>query len=225
MEILGMDRVPESMARELSESGLSIEPDRDNFDYVYLRQDLADLAGRKYHKKRNHIKQALAQNDLEYREISGNLIDHCRDFLGHWCDTKQCGHVPGLCREFQAVSETLDNFDSLGVFGGAILAQGKVRGFTVGEELIPGTAVVHFEKVDASIRGLAQVISQWFCRESLSEFEFVNREQDLGIPGLRQAKESYYPHHMVEKYRVTLPGKAIPEAEEDKPVPCARSMG
>jgi hypothetical protein len=75
-----------------------------------------------------------------------------------------------------------------------------MQAITIGERLNDSTAVVHFEKAMPGYDGLYQLINQWFCRYGLTEFEFVNREQDLGIPGLRKAKESYHPHHMVEKY-------------------------
>jgi len=223
--IAGLDRVPEAMARELEGAGLEVQHDRDNSDYVYRREDLAALRGRKYSKKRNHVKKALAGYLCRYQEIDGPLIDKCRAFQDRWCETKQCGRVPGLCQEYRAVMETLGHFDELGVIGGAVLIDDAVRSFTIGEALRPDTAVVHFEKADVAIDGLAQLINQWFCQNSLGAFEFVNREQDLGIPGLRRAKESYHPDHMVEKFKVVLPGREVAVVEEDAPVPCAKSMG
>jgi hypothetical protein len=90
-----------------------------------------------------------------------------------------------------------------------VKVNGKVEAFTFGERLNHDTAVVHIEKANPEINGLYAVVNQLFCREVLSGFKFVNREQDLGLEGLRRAKESYHPHHMVEKYRVTASNYAI----------------
>ena len=86
---------------------------------------------------------------------------------------------------------------------GAALVEGeRVLGFTVAETLFDNTAVVHFEKANAGIPGVYQALNQMFCREYLGDYDFVNREQDLGIEGLRKAKLSYYPDHLIKKYTV-----------------------
>jgi hypothetical protein len=96
-------------------------------------------------------------------------------------------------------------YNELGLTGGAIRVNGEIQAFTVGEQLAPGAAVCHFEKAMPGVQGLGQLINQWFAKYSLTGFEFVNREQDLGIAGLRQAKKSYYPFKMVDKYTITFP--------------------
>jgi hypothetical protein len=106
--------------------------------------------------------------------------------------------------EDSALKEALDNMDQLGFFGGVALIDGKIQALTLGERLSKDTAVVHFEKANPSIRGLYQFINQEFCRNVLRGFEFVNREQDVGEPGLRRAKEGYHPHHFVEKHILLL---------------------
>jgi hypothetical protein len=107
--------------------------------------------------------------------------------------------VPGLEAENTAIRTAFENYHYLGVTGGVVYVDDKLEAFTLAEKLNRDTAVIHFEKANPEIEGLYQVINQWFCKEALSNFKFVNREQDLGIPGLRKAKGSYYPHHMVEK--------------------------
>jgi len=82
--------------------------------------------------------------------------------------------------------------------------------------------VWHFEKAMPDIQGLGQLINQWFSLHSLRGFEFVNREQDLGIPGLRQAKESYFPHHMVEKFTALMPSTDIKSMQPAEPKECYR---
>ena len=100
----------------------------------------------------------------------------------------------------RALREGLDHFEDFGLICGAVRVEGRIEAFSFGEALNENTAVVHFEKAMSGFPGLYQVINHWFCRYGLVEFEFVNREQDLGVPGLRQAKQSYHPHHMVEKF-------------------------
>ncbi|MHB1014773.1 MAG: phosphatidylglycerol lysyltransferase domain-containing protein, partial [Desulfurivibrionaceae bacterium] len=87
---------------------------------------------------------------------------------------------------------------------------------TVGEELNPSTAVCHFEKAMPQFHGLAQLINQWFAKNNLADFAYINREQDLGIPGLRKAKESYFPERLVEKVRIVLDGAGMEKAAEQK---------
>jgi len=208
-EALGIDlggfvRIPEETANTLRDAGMNVEADRDNWDYVYGVSDLADLKGRRYHKKRNLIKQCLAVYRCEYEPITPELVSECLDMQERWCEARECGKDPGLCNEYVAIRETFANYESLRLIGGSIRINGKIQAYALGEELNPGTAVCHFEKAMPGIQGLSQLINQWFAMHGLSQFEFVNREQDLGIPGLRQAKESYYPHHMVHKFNASL---------------------
>ena len=94
------------------------------------------------------------------------------------------------------------------MIGGLVRVDGRVKAFALGEPLAAGTAVVHFEKADPGIAGVYQLMNHWFCREALGGFSFVNREQDLGLPGLRQTKRGWRPHHLVEKFTVTGVGEA-----------------
>ena len=101
-----------------------------------------------------------------------------------------------------AVHEALTHIDDLDYQGGAIVIDSKVAAFSLGEALNESTAVVHIEKANPEIPGLYTAINQLFCQHAWSEMVYINREQDLGVEGLRKAKESYYPHHMVDKYTV-----------------------
>jgi len=212
LDVAGFIRIPEDRAGTLRNSSLLITPDRDNWDYVYRVADLAELAGRHYHKKRNLIKQCLSAYTCEYEPMTGEILGEYLDMQDRWCEARQCKLDRGLCREYVAIRNMFDNVAELELVGGAIRADGVIQAYAVGEELRPATAVCHFEKAMPGFRGLGQLITQWFAKYALKGFEFENREQDLGIPGLRQAKESYYPHHMVEKFsawfsaaRATMP--------------------
>lgn len=201
----GAIRIPEKQAADLVKIGAPPIEDRDNADYVYQITDLAELAGRRYAKKRNRIKQCLKNHACEYEEITGSLIEECGAMQDIWCRDRQCAHDPGLCREFMAIKEALANFVDFGLIGGAVRVDGEIKAYAIGEWLNSTTLVWHFEKAMPEVTGLGQLINQWFTRYGLNDFEFVNREQDLGIPGLRQAKKSYFPHHLVTKYQ------ALPE--------------
>lgn len=186
----------------LASGSFSITADRDNSDYVYQTRALAELAGRHYAKKRSHVKHCLNNYDCVFERISVHNIDECRDLLHRWCQSRQCDLDPGLCGESKALQTTLEHFGNFNLLGGAIRVDGLLQAFTIGERLNRTTAVCHFEKAMPGLDGLNQLINQLFAKECLTEFKFVNREQDLGIPGLRQAKESYIPDHMIEKFKV-----------------------
>lgn len=106
--------------------------------------------------------------------------------------------------EWGAIEEALKNFIALEMQGGVILIEGEVEAFTLGELLNKDTAVVHIEKANPEIRGLYALINQQFCEQAWGKVPFINREQDLGEPGLRTAKLSYNPIRLVEKYRIRL---------------------
>lgn len=192
--------ISQEQARELADEATRVEPDRDDWDYVYLTFDLADLPGDKYHPKHNFITRCLSKHKCEYAEFDPSVVKDCLQLQTQWCSLRNCSLVPSLEAENRAIRTAFDNFEALSIFGGAIYVDGKLEAFTLSEPLNRETAVIHFEKANPEIVGLYQVINQWFCQNSLRSFRFVNREQDLGIMGLRKAKLSYYPHHMVEKY-------------------------
>ena len=121
-----------------------------------------------------------------------------------WCGARRCEDDLSLSSEWEAIREALANFEELKVVGGVILVHGKVEAFTVGELLNKETVVVHIEKANMEIRGLYNMINQQFLEKQWQDIPYVNREQDLGEPGLREAKLSYNPEHFVEKYRIRL---------------------
>lgn len=199
-------RVPEEILYRFDweSKGFEIKLDRDQSDYVYLVEDLVQLRGRKYHRKRNHIKKFKETYPYQYRPLVPELIAECLELQAAWCDLKHCEVDPSLTNEFIAIKEAFTHFDVLGVKGGAILIQGKVEAFTLGEPLNRDTIVIHIEKANPNFDGLYPTLNQAFLEHHWTDYQFVNREQDLGEEGLRKAKESYFPHHMVNKYILTL---------------------
>ena len=202
-KVLGTIRLPVEYGENLIYA-VDIQEDRDNADYVYLVDDLANLAGRRFSKKRNHIKRCLNNYSCSYEPISEKNIAQCKELAHRWCIQRQCHHEPGLCGEYQALNDCLNYFQELDLLGGAVLVDGRVEAIAIGEKLAPDVAVWHFEKANPEIQGLGQLINNWFAENGLSDFKFVNRELDLGVPGLRQAKESYFPEHLVKKQNILL---------------------
>lgn len=177
--------------------------ERDNYDYVYQVQDLIDLKGRKYHSKKNHVNSFYrSYGESGYLPLCEALAPDCIVTLIEWCERRGCDDDPILSGERDAIIEVLNYFTELSIKGGVILLNDKVEAFTFGEQINDDTAVVHVEKGNPDIRGIYPVINQSFCRYEWSELTYVNREEDMGLEGLRKAKESYYPVKMVEKFTV-----------------------
>lgn len=199
-------RVPESVVNQIdwNASGMVARFDRDQSDYVYLMQDLIELQGRKYHRKRNHIKQFKTKYSHQYLSLTPEWISECLRLETEWCDLRHCEAVPGLANESVAIKEAFTHLGQLTAKGGIIVIDGKVEAFTLGEPLNRETVVVHVEKANPAFEGLYPSIHQAFLEKEWSAYLYVNREQDLGEEGLRKAKESYFPHHMVNKHTITL---------------------
>lgn len=193
-------RVPELLAqRYAGPLSLEVLEDPANSDYVYRIDSLINLSGRKYHRKRNHLKQFRKRYSYRYQPLNSDLIEACLDLEEQWCRLRSCMENPALLNEERAIQEALLNFDKLDCLGCAILVDEKVMAFSLGEGLNPDTAVIHIEKANPEFTGSYAVINQEFCQNVWSGFTYMNREQDLGESGLRQAKLSYYPDHMSNK--------------------------
>jgi len=199
-------RAPETLVDQIDwkAAGMKAELDRSQCDYVYLVKDLIELKGRKYHRKRNHVKQFREKYSYRYAPLTPEWVPQCLQLEAEWCDLRHCDESPGLYNESLAVKEAFTHFEELGVKGGAILIDEKVEAFTLGEPLNPETVVIHVEKANPAYEGIYSAINQIFLENQWSGYTYVNREQDLGEEGLRKAKESYFPHHMINKYTVTL---------------------
>ena len=191
---------PEHLARlGVTADEFDIETDRNNWDYVYRVEDLIELDPARYEDKRRHVERFTKRFPFEYRRITPDLVPACQELQDLWCDEKHCDLHSSLRAEARAVKETLENLEALGVIGGAILVRDRVQAFSLGEPMSADTVVIHIEKASPDLHGAFQVINRQFLLNEWSDYEFVNREQDVGDPGLRKAKESYRPVRMVEK--------------------------
>lgn len=183
--------------------------DRDNADYLYRRDDLAELRGQRYHKKKNRLNAFINHHEYTVVPYSPEYRDGCRVLLAAWREARmQEGENLSLEREAQATAEALEFAEILGLAGLVVLVGGEEKGFVLGERLNQETSVCHFEKADPELEGLSQLLDREFNRLLFTDCTYVNREQDLGDEGLRIAKSTYHPLELITKYRVTpLPPK------------------
>ena len=173
--------------------------DRDNYDYVYRMEDLLTLSGKKLHAKRNHINQFRARYAFEYVEIMPHMLEECMEVYRIWLEGKDV-FEPGVLGEMEAIRQILMHMEFLGVKGGGIRIGGRLVAFTLGEKVNNEMAVIHIEKADGSIPGLYTIINQQFIEHEFTDVKLINREEDMGLEGLRRAKLSYYPTMLLEKY-------------------------
>ncbi len=193
-------------AEAAAASGLAVAEDPDNADYVYRTTDLVHLAGHKFDGKRNHIRNFVRNFDFTLAPIQVADLPEVMEFQRRWCEARGCAHEPSLQAENQAVLELLQHFGELDVQGATLRIEGQIQAYTVASALNPDTALVIVEKANPEFRGIYQSINQMFAGQMLAGYTWINREQDAGDEGLRRAKLSYHPHHMVAKYRVKLAG-------------------
>jgi uncharacterized protein len=196
-----LSRVPEELARSLAAS-FRVQEDPGNFDYIYRVEDLAGLKGKRYDGKRNRIKRFERSFEHAYAPLEEKHLDGCRRLLLRWSGEKSDAD-PGIRGKTDAIYEALVRYRDLGLKGAVVTVGGEVAAFAMGTALTSDTALVNVEIADPDMPGLAQWINREFVRREWAGFAFVNREQDMGIEGLRRAKVSYYPHRMLKKFNVT----------------------
>ncbi|HHY81135.1 MAG TPA: DUF2156 domain-containing protein [Clostridiales bacterium] len=172
--------------------------DRNNHDYVYLSKDLIELKGNKFRQKRNHINKFLKSYEYQYEEMNDSNLDECINTELKWV-SKHNGDI-SVMEEKRAIWEAFTNFHALKVTGGVIRINGSVQAFTLGELLNPDMAVIHIEKANTEYSGSFNMINHLFVKNAWSDVTYINREEDMGLPGLRKAKQSYNPVKMVKKY-------------------------
>lgn len=176
--------------------------DRDGSDYIYSRQALAELSGKKYHQKRNHL-AAFNKYDYEFSLIRESDIDECIYFLTENYNNKSDTERSAVAEQY-AINTYFSNFSTLELSGGIIRIGGEIKAVTVEERLNNETFCVHIEKADRSYSGIYAGINNCFVRSCMGAYTYVNREEDLGIAGLRKSKLSYYPAFILNKYILTF---------------------
>lgn len=172
---------------------------RDYFEYIYLSEDLAQLRGRKYHGKRNHISKFKNTYDYSFELIDDSNKKDALYVSKLWCEQNVLGNDNGLSHEICAIRESFQYFDELEFKGAIIKIDGKPVAMTAGERVCDDVFVVHFEKALPGYDGLYAAINHFFAKE-LIQYKYINREEDLGIEGLRKAKLSYKPAVLLEEF-------------------------
>lgn len=189
--------------KEIGDTEFCITEDRNNSDYVYETKALIELKGRKYHGKKNHINHFKKIVEFSYIPITKELVPACIDFEIEWCKAR--GHFEdSLFQEKEGIIDALNNFEYLGFTGAALMVNDRIEAFTFGELINRDMAVIHVEKANHKLRGIYPVINQQFCENCWSNIKYINREEDMGLEGLRKSKQSYCPVKMIDKYIVNL---------------------
>ncbi|KAA6327406.1 hypothetical protein EZS27_023602 [termite gut metagenome] len=173
---------------------------RDYSDYIYLREDLATLIGKRYQPKRNHINRFKKEYTYRYAPITPDAIRDCLLLEAEWQKANKLRQGEDASDENQAVFFALNHFEELGLTGGILYANDKAAAFTYGMPISQDTFGVHVEKADAAVNGAYSMINYEFANRIPKQYTYVNREEDLGIEGLRKAKLSYYPEIILDKY-------------------------
>lgn len=179
----------------------NIEENREDADYIYTVEKLRDLRGRKLSSKRNHIRHFERNGEWEFKLIEGGKdIQIAKAFVIEFYKEKGDSD---LVREADAIDQMFEHYEALGFFGGLLYQKGEPVAFTAATQLDPLTMDVHFEKALPGVEGGYTMVNREFARaisERFPDVEYINREEDMGIEGLRKAKESYHPDILLMKY-------------------------
>ena len=180
--------------------GINLVPDRNHFEYVYRASDLADLPGRNYLTIRRQVNKFRRNCAHVVEPVSRENWEEVKRFLIEWCEWKGCEGDQVLAHEKEAVFFAIDHFNELPLSGIVIRVFSKVGAISLFEKLNDDTALVHFEKGLPDCEGIYKAINTETATRLAKNFTYINRESDLGVAGLREAKTRYHPHHMVEVY-------------------------
>ncbi|MBQ4370497.1 MAG: DUF2156 domain-containing protein [Oscillospiraceae bacterium] len=176
---------------------------RDAFEYVYTAEALAELSGKKLHAKRNHINRFISEYDWSFAPLTPADIPECRSMSRVWASENEGKSGIGFYMDLAALETAFRDYEKLSLIGGVLRVSGKIAAFTIGSKINTDTFDVHFEKAFTGIDGAYTMINREFVRyvrSIMPDIKYINREDDMGSEGLRKAKLSYHPDHMVLKY-------------------------
>lgn len=185
--------------------------------YIYTREKLATLAGKKLHGKRNHIARFKDSGDWSYEPMTAENVEECRTMTYTWIHMREEKWNEEMNQEISVLHEAFDHMQELGLVGGVLRRDGQIVAFSIGERLNSETFVVHFEKAYPDLQGAYPMINQQFVLHECEGYAYVNREEDTGDPGLRKAKLSYYPDILLPKYELEESGVVYADPERDAP--------
>ena len=199
--ILGVTAESKNMLNNIFPNSFTFIAERDYFDYIYLREDLISLKGKKLQSKRNHINKFKKTYEYTYLPITQDITVECMQLENIWREAnRDSKDKETISNEYQSMAFAMEHFDELGLVGGAIVVDGKIVAFTYGSPINNKTFGVHVEKADTNYEGIFSVINQEFALRIPEQYVYINREEDLGIAGLRKSKLSYNPVILLEKY-------------------------
>ncbi|MGL5356154.1 MAG: DUF2156 domain-containing protein [Cetobacterium sp.] len=189
--------IPESY-NEFLKDIFDLKEERDSFDYIYLREDLASLKGRKFSSKKNKVNKFIKAYDFIYEKISESNIEEIRNFQKAWTENRKSDVI--ILSETMGIEELLNNYEKLGLRGGVLKVENKIIAYAIGEKITKDMGVIHIEKGASEYLGSYQMINMLVAKSEFSDVKFLNREDDFGSSGLREAKLSYQPIKLLKKY-------------------------
>lgn len=200
LRIIGLTDEGREMIRNMHVGQFAFESDRAMEDYIYNADDLRNLTGRRYQPKRNHINRFIAEYpDYRYEALTRDRFDECMQLEREW-RRAHGGRTSELCAEQKAMQRAFDHFEELEMLGGCIHVGDKLVAFTFGSAVNDHTFDTHVEKADTEYDGAFTIINKLFAQHLPERFTLINREEDLGLDGLRQAKLSYHPAALQHKF-------------------------
>ncbi|MDI6731057.1 MAG: phosphatidylglycerol lysyltransferase domain-containing protein [Candidatus Margulisbacteria bacterium] len=203
-----LSHLSEYFLKGIDVSAYKVKCLRNQFDYIYGVQKLAELRGRRFDGKRNHIKSFKKRHpNYEFLPLDINDKSDALMLFERWFGAKkEISPLPQLAYSSQinALSRAFDNYNVLGLRGAKVIVYNKLAAFIIGSRLNNNTITVHFQYTDPDFRGVSQILLWEACCRTFNSYKFINLEQDLGIAGIRKAKLSYYPDKLEKKYEVTL---------------------
>ncbi len=203
LRVAGITEKTLDMLTEAFPDRFSVTTNDADWDYIYNARDLITLSGRKYHSKRNHLAH-FKELGAEFKMMTENDFNDCIAFSAIEYNSKSDNHDHSYAAEQYAINTFFNYFHELDLKGGVIRIGGKVAAFTIGDRLNDETFCVHIEKADTQYDGMYAGINNCFSTEAAAKYKYINREEDLGIEGLRKAKQSYHPAFLLKKYIVTF---------------------
>jgi len=201
-------RIPEAL-RQIWQKSLPDDvrflESRGQWDYLYRIEELAQLSGNRFHKKKNLVNQFKKSYPFEYLPFGPEMVRQALAMQEDWCTWRDCENHETLAAENKAIARILDRWrDLTGLAGGALRVADNLAAYTIAERMPDQTVVIHFEKGNPEYKGSYQAINQLFLESLVPQAGLVNREQDLDDAGLRKAKLSYHPVDYIKKYELAL---------------------
>jgi hypothetical protein len=203
----GLRLINEEMFQELDlmfPELFQIEYDRDMADYIYLSEDLFKLSGKKYHGKKNHVNKFKATYQWSYERINESNKNECIDMAIEWSKLHNTDEDESKSMEIKVTMDMIKYFDELKLSGGLLRVDNRVVAFSIGEPVGKDCFVIHVEKAFSDIQGAYPMINQQMVQDYGVNYMYINREEDMGVEGLRKAKLSYKPAILLEKGIVTM---------------------